>query len=134
MRQNRFRTTREAHSRETAEDYVELVGSLIEEKGEARTVDLAAAMGVSQVTVTKTLRRLQRDGLIHMQPYRSIFLTEEGQALAAECKSRHELVTRFLLALGVSQQTAETDAEGIEHHVSQETLTSMDAFLASRGR
>lgn len=116
---------RQDHSSEIAEDYVELIAQLIAQSGEARTVDLAARLGVSHVTVTKTLARLQRDGLIRSEPYRSIFLTDSGQNLAQRSRERHALVVEFLCRLGVSADTAELDAEGIEHHVSDETLQAM---------
>ena len=131
---DRFQRTRDDHSRENAEDYVELIESLISETGEARAVDLAERLGVSHVTVSKTIQRLQREGFVTSQPYRSIFLTEKGKAVAAASKERHDLVLRFLLALGVSADVAETDSEGIEHHVSQETLDSMRRFLDSKAR
>jgi DtxR family transcriptional regulator, manganese transport regulator len=129
MTTNRYRRTREDHSRENAEDYVELISSLIAEKGEARGVDLAERMGVSHVTVGKTIQRLQREGLVTAQPYRSIFLTEAGQQMAAQARSRHETVVRFLLHIGVAPEVAETDAEGIEHHVSEATLAAIRTFL-----
>ncbi len=127
---NRFRRTREDHSRETAEDYVELINSLIAERGEARSVDMAERLGISHVAVSKTIQRLQREGLVTMQPYRSIFLTEEGKKLAASSQQRHELVHDFLVALGVPANVAEQDVEGIEHHVSEETLLAMKEFLS----
>jgi DtxR family manganese transport transcriptional regulator len=130
MSTNRFQRTREDHSREVAEDYVEMIDSLIQETGEARAVDLAQRLGVSHVTVSKTIQRLQREGWVTAQPYRSIFLTEQGAALAAESRARHDLVIRFLRGIGVSEETASSDAEGIEHHVSQETLAAMRAFLS----
>ncbi|MFN3728546.1 MAG: manganese-binding transcriptional regulator MntR [Fimbriimonadaceae bacterium] len=126
---NRFARTREDHSREYAEDYVELIDSLIKETGEARVVDLASALGVSHVTVSKTIQRLQREGLVVTQRYRSIFLTDAGRALADAARQRHEIVLRFLSALGVPESVAETDAEGIEHHVSDATLQAMARFV-----
>lgn len=131
---DRFARTRSDHAEETAADYVELIQDLIEERGEARAADVASALGVSHVTVSKTVQRLQRDGLVTSQPYRSIFLTEEGKALAARMRAKHQTVLDFLLALGVSPEVAETDAEGIEHHVSAETLEAMDKFLAVSNR
>lgn len=131
---DRFQRTREDHSRENAEDYVELIETLIQETGEARAVDLAERLGVSHVTVSKTVQRLQREGYVTTQPYRSIFLTDKGRSVAAESRARHDLVLRFLKALGVSADVAETDSEGIEHHVSQETLQAMRRFLESSGR
>lgn len=132
MSTNRFQRTREDHSRERAEDYVEMIDALIRETGEARAVDLAERLGVSHVTVAKTVQRLQRDGLVTAQPYRSIFLTEMGAELAAASRSRHDLVLAFLKALGVSNDVADIDAEGIEHHVSAETLAAMRRFLDGR--
>ena len=126
---DRFQRTRDDHSRENAEDYVELIESLISETGEARAVDLAERLGVSHVTVSKTVQRLQREGYVTSQPYRSIFLTDKGRKVAAASRERHELVLRFLLALGVSSDTAEIDAEGIEHHVSEETLEAMRRYV-----
>jgi DtxR family manganese transport transcriptional regulator len=112
-----------------AEDYVEMIDSLIRERGEARAVDLAQRLGVSHVTVSKTVQRLQREGFVTALPYRSIFLTEKGAELADASRRRHNLVVDFLLALGVASETAHADAEGIEHHVSDETLTAMSKFL-----
>lgn len=108
---------------------MELIDSLIKESGEARAVDLADALGISHVTVSKTVQRLQRDGYVKSQPYRSIFLTDKGTELAESVRSRHSLVRDFLVALGVDEENAETDAEGIEHHVSSQTLFAMKQFL-----
>ena len=131
MKTNRFERIRADNSRETAEDYVELVESLIAERGEARVVALAAGFGVSQVTVSKTLQRLQREGYVSFEKYRSIFLTPKGQELASYARNRHDIVYRFLRKLGVVADVAEADAEGIEHHVSSETLAAMEQFLNS---
>lgn len=129
---NRFQRTREDHSRENAEDYVELIDAITREKGKTRAVDLARRLGISHVTVTKTVQRLAREGLVASEPYRSIFLTDEGKKLAEKARKRHELVHRFLAALGVPASQAEIDAEGIEHHVSEQTLEAMRRYLASR--
>jgi len=107
-----------------------LIESLIAETGEARAVDLAERLGVSHVTVSKTIQRLQREGFVTTQPYRSIFLTDKGREVAAASRERHDLVLRFLLALGVPADVAEIDSEGIEHHVSVATLDAMRRFLA----
>lgn len=130
---NRYQRTREDHSREKAEDYLELIDSLIRETGEARAVDLAERLGISHVTVTKTVHRLQRDGLVTSQPYRSIFLTEQGMEVARRSRERHLLVHDFLVALGIPDEVAEADAEGIEHHVSGSTLEAMRRFLDANG-
>ncbi|HEY0867250.1 MAG TPA: manganese-binding transcriptional regulator MntR [Fimbriimonas sp.] len=133
MATNRFQRTRDDHSREKAEDYVELIESLIRETGEARAVDLAERLGISQVTVSKTIQRLQREGLVSSQPYRAIFLTEKGTQLAQATRERHRIVHDFLLRLGVREEVAAVDAEGIEHHVSAETLEAMRRFVAEGG-
>ena len=127
------RQTRAAHSAEIAEDYVEVIADLIDSQGEARAIDIARRLGVTHVTVTKTVARLQRSGLVTSRPYRSIFLTEQGRMLAAAVRRRHQIVVAFLMAIGVSEGTALADAEGIEHHVSAETLAAFER-LAARGQ
>lgn len=119
-----FRQTREARRGALIEDYVELIADLIEDGNEARQVDIAARLGVAQPTVAKMLARLSAEGLVSRKPYRGVFLTEAGQKLALESRARHQTVEAFLRALGVSPQTARVDAEGIEHHVSAETLAA----------
>jgi DtxR family manganese transport transcriptional regulator len=121
--------TRQDHSQELAQDYVELIADLIGHQGEARVVDVARRLGVTHVTVNRAVQRLQRAGLVSTEPYRAILLTPTGQRLARESRERHELVARFLEALGVSRAVAESDAEGIEHHVSRETLRAFRKFL-----
>ena len=120
------------HKTETAEDYVELISQLIRSHGEARTVDIAKRLGVSHVTVTKTVARLQKAGFVRSEPYRSIFLTSVGDDLARRSEERHRLVVAFLRKLGVNAADAETDAEGIEHHVSEATMSAIRSFVESR--
>lgn len=122
------RATREANQAELVEDYVELIADLIDATGEARLTDLAARLDVRPATAAKMVSRLQRDGFVTSQPYRSIFLTAAGRTLATESRRRHTIVLRFLLALGVSEETALVDAEGIEHHVSEETLAALEGL------
>ena len=117
-----FRQTREARRGALVEDYLELIADLIEDGNEARQVDIAARLGVSQPTVGKMLARLSTDGLVSRKPYRGVFLTEAGRRKALESRARHEIVEAFLCSLGVTPETARIDAEGIEHHVSAETL------------
>jgi DtxR family manganese transport transcriptional regulator len=127
-----FDRLRKARQTEVAEDYVELIADLLAEQGEARAVDLAERFGVSHATVNKTLGRLAREGFVQTRPYRSIFLTEKGAALASQARRRHEIVLGFLMAIGVSPDTAAIDAEGIEHHVSKETLEVFEKILAGK--
>lgn len=121
----RFHSTRRAHRDETAEDYVEAVAQLIEEQGTARVGQLAKAMGVSHVTVTRIVSRLCKEGLLTTEPHKPIFLTDTGREMAHESHERHLVVLRFLLAIGVEERQAQIDAEGIEHHVSAETLAAL---------
>ena len=127
-----FRQAREARRSELVEDYVELIDDLIGDGGEARQVDIAARLGVAQPTVAKMLKRLSEEGLVQQRPYRGVFLTAAGRALAAQSRERHRVVERFLCALGVSAETARRDAEGIEHHVSAETLEAFRRFAEAR--
>lgn len=126
------RKTRRDNAQETAEDYAEAISDLIAAKGSARSIDLAAHFGISPATVAKTLVRLKRDGLVTSEPYRPIFLTPAGSALADASRARHRLVTDFLRHLGVPAHIAEADAEGIEHHASAETLAAFRRLLASK--
>jgi DtxR family manganese transport transcriptional regulator len=127
-----FRQTRHNRRTELVEDYVELIADLIADRGEARQVDIAQRLGVAQPTVAKMLKRLAAEGLIQQRPYRGVFLTEEGSGLAERSRQRHQIVENFLCALGISPETARVDAEGIEHHVSLETLAAFRAFLQKR--
>jgi len=124
-----FRRSRRDRAAETAQDYVEAIADLSALFGEARVVDLARRLGVTHVTVNRTLARLQKNGLVNTKPYRAIFLTAAGGKLAAECKQRHETVVSFLRSLGIPEKVAELDAEGIEHHVSPETLAAFERLL-----
>jgi DtxR family transcriptional regulator, manganese transport regulator len=124
-----LRRLRRDRSMETAQDYVEAIADLTASMGEARVVDLARRLGVTHVTVNRTLRRLQRAGYVNTKPYRAIFLTSTGGALAEECRRRHQTVVSFLRSLGINDRIAEMDAEGIEHHVSPETLAALEKWL-----
>ena len=133
-RSERFSRNREQHATETAEDYVEAVQELIDSKGECRVQELARHFSVSHVTVSRTVGRLQKDGLLETAPYKPITLTTKGRKLADRVRKRHEVVLDFLLALGVDKKTAQIDSEGIEHHVSEKTLAAMKKFLKQSGK
>jgi DtxR family transcriptional regulator, manganese transport regulator len=128
----RFGKTRTAQSTAVLEDYVELIADLLATAGEARTTDIARRLGVSHPTAINAIARLRREALATGRPYRGVFLTEKGQALAKRVRVRHRLVVDVLLALGVPAEAAEADAEGIEHHVSETTLKAFAQFLQSR--
>ncbi|MFN7613620.1 MAG: manganese-binding transcriptional regulator MntR [Phycisphaerae bacterium] len=123
-------SVRAAHANELAEDYVEAIAMLIQTQGEARVVDLAKLMGVSHVTVVRTVARLQREKLVNSQPYRAIFLTAAGERLARRSRERHALVVAILRSLGVPARISERDAEGIEHHCSPQTLAAFARSVA----
>ena len=127
-----FGHVRSAHAMETTEDYVELIGDLIDTRGEARLVEIAERLGISQPSAGKTIARLQREGFVTSEPYRSIFLTEKGRALADRTRARHDVVYRFFVAIGVCEETARRDSEGVEHHVSDETLAAFERIIAER--
>jgi len=124
-----FKKVRADHASETAQDYVEAVSDILHRQGECRVKDLAAHMGVSHVTVTRVIARLQEEELVTTEPYRPIRLTAQGERLAASSRRRHEIVLAFLLALGVPEPDARRDTEGIEHHVGQATLDRMATFV-----
>lgn len=131
---NQHERTRVDHATEIAEDYVEAIAEIIEEQGVCRVKDLSEYFAVSHVTVNRTVARLQRDGYATTEPYSPVELTSKGARLAKHSRHRHEIVFSFLVALGVSEETAATDTEGIEHHVSPETLTVMEAFISKAHR
>ena len=125
----RFGKARTAQSSALLEDYVELISDLIGDGGEARPTDIARRLGVSHATAIKTIGRLKREGLAVAKPYRGVFLTDAGERLAERCRNRHRLVVDLLLAVGVPAEAAESDAEGLEHHVSDATLAAFERFL-----
>jgi DtxR family transcriptional regulator, manganese transport regulator len=128
----RFGKTRSAQSSALLEDYVELISDLISDGGEARPTDIARRLGVTHATAIKTIGRLKREGLAMAKPYRGVFLTTAGEVLADRVRARHRVVVDLLLAVGVPAAAAEQDAEGIEHHVSDETLAAFGRFLRGR--
>jgi DtxR family manganese transport transcriptional regulator len=128
----RFGKTRSAQSTALFEDYVELIADLLTSSGEARPTDVARRLGVSHATAIKTISRLKRAGLATSRPYRGVFLTEKGRELAERSHARHRLVVDLLRAVGVPAEAAESDAEGMEHHVSDVTLRAFAQFLKSR--
>jgi DtxR family manganese transport transcriptional regulator len=127
-----FQRSRRDRAGEIAQDYVEAIADLSADVGEARVTDLARRLGVTHVTVNRTLARLRQAGYVNTKPYRAIFLTDAGRKLAVESKQRHETVVAFLQSLGISKKAAELDAEGIEHHVSPETLAAFERRLKKR--
>ena len=123
-----FKKVRKAHQIENTEDYLELIADLLNRNGEVRIVDIAEKLDIAQSTANKTIKRLVKQGYINKAPYRSIFLSLKGQIIASNSKKRHKIVYEFLKNLGLDHNTATTDSEGIEHHVSKKTLIKMEKF------
>jgi DtxR family transcriptional regulator, manganese transport regulator len=129
-----FKQAREERRSALTEDYVELIAELIDLAGGARQVDVAARLGVAQPTVAKVLKRLQSEGYVVQTRQSGVSLTETGWALARRSRERHRIVQEFLTLLGVPAEVACRDAEGIEHHVSQDTLDAFARALRLRER
>jgi len=126
-----FIATRIHHLSELAEDYVELISDLILNKGEAKIKDIADHMGVSHVTVIRTIQRLKKKGYVSSEKHQSLTLTDEGIKLATYSKKRHEFLLKYFITLGVPENIAKIDAEGMEHHISPTTIMVLQKHLAS---
>lgn len=111
------------------EDYLEVIYELIQHKGYATTVDISNYLNVSSPSVTKMLQRLNESGHINYEKYRGISLTESGMAVAENIHQRHGVLADFLKMIGVEDETANNDAEGIEHHLHPETLKKLEEFI-----
>ena len=129
----RFGQARAARSATLMEDYVELIADLIAAHGEARATEVAKRLGVAHPTALKCIARLKREGLVTSRPYRGVFLTDAGAALAQKVRARHRLIVDTLCAIGVPREAAEADAEGMEHHASEATLAAFARFIAAKG-
>jgi Mn-dependent DtxR family transcriptional regulator len=110
----------------STEDYLERIGELMEAKGYARVVDIAARLEVSQPSVTAMVQRLAEAGYLHYEKYRGLVMTAAGQAVARRMRGRHAALKRFLSLLGVDEQTQEKDIEGWEHCLSAATLERLE--------
>jgi DtxR family transcriptional regulator, manganese transport regulator len=132
LQAGRFGKDRLARANALREDYVELIADLLATAGQARPTDIAKRLGVSHVSVIRMIARLKRDGLVVGQPYRGVFLTAIGKALAEQVRQRHRIVVDLLVAIGVPTEAAEADAEGMEHYVSNATLRAFGRYLRVR--
>ncbi|MEQ9823576.1 MAG: iron dependent repressor, metal binding and dimerization domain protein [Puniceicoccaceae bacterium] len=122
---------RRQHQSEITQDYVEAIYRLKEEGKGTRVTDIQGVFGVSHVTVIRTLARLEEAELLVKQQG-SVTLTDTGREIAVKAYRRHNLVMEFLRSLGVSEKTAAADTEGIEHHLSEETVEAIQRFLDSK--
>jgi Mn-dependent DtxR family transcriptional regulator len=131
----RLESIRDAHNAEKAvrttrmEDYLEVIYELIQHKGYATTVDISSYLNVSSPSVTKMLQRLSESGHVNYEKYRGITLTDSGMAVAKSIHDRHGVLAEFFMMIGVDEDTANRDAEGIEHHLHPETLKKLEEFV-----
>jgi len=108
---------------QTAEDYLERIHELIEQKGYARVVDIASSLKVKQASVTSMVQKLAEAGYLKYEKYRGLILTDQGRGVAREIQNRHETLSRFFSLFGLDAETQRHDIEGIEHHLSPDTVT-----------
>lgn len=111
------------------EDYLEVIYELVEEKGYATTVDISTYLNVSSPSVTKMVQRLDESGYLIYEKYRGIKLTDEGIRVARSIRNRHGLLAEFFKIIGVDEEIANNDAEGIEHHLHPQTIKKLDEFV-----
>jgi Mn-dependent DtxR family transcriptional regulator len=116
------------------EDYLERILELINSKGYARVIDIAAALEISQASVTNMVQRLDVEGLLKYEKYRGLILTVAGKTLARKIAQRHRLLTDFLTLLGLDKRIIYHDVEGMEHHISPPTLRAIEALTAQLRR
>lgn len=110
------------------EDYLERIRELIQKKGYARVVDIAAELKISQASVTTMIQRLDAEGLVKYEKYRGMVLTTVGEEVAKRIAHRHELLTNFLRQFGLDEEVIAHDVEGMEHHVSPGTFSAIEAL------
>ena len=132
---NRLLAIRDANSvkkedrTDRMEDYLEVIYELVQEKGYATTVDISSYLNVSSPSVTKMMQKLDETGYLKYEKYRGIKLTNEGIRIARNIRNRHGLLAEFFMIIGVDEETANNDAEGIEHHLHPETMRKLEEFI-----
>lgn len=136
--ENRLKFIRDAHDKKEGqgqqytnrmEDYMEVIYELIQQKGYAAAVDISECLSVSSPSVTQMLRRLDESKYLRYEKYRGISLTRKGIEVAENIRQKHSLLTEFLKMIGVDENTANIDVEGIEHHLHTETLKKLQEFI-----
>ena len=134
-KENRLEAIRYANSvkkedrTDRMEDYLEVIYELVQEKGYATTVDISSYLNVSSPSVTKMMQKLDETGYLKYEKYRGIKLTNEGTRIARNIRNRHGLLAEFFMIIGVDEETANNDAEGIEHHLHPETMKKLEEFI-----
>jgi Mn-dependent DtxR family transcriptional regulator len=132
---NRLLAIRDANSvkkqdrTDRMEDYLEVIYELVQQKGYATTVDISSYLNVSSPSVTKMMQKLDETGYLNYEKYRGIKLTNEGTRIARNIRNRHGLLAEFFMIIGVDEETANNDAEGIEHHLHPETMKKLEEFI-----
>ena len=132
---NRLSAIRDANSvkkqdrTDRMEDYLEVIYELVQQKGYATTVDISSYLNVSSPSVTKMMQKLDETGYLKYEKYRGIKLTNEGIRIARNIRNRHGLLAEFFMIIGVDEETANNDAEGIEHHLHPETMKKLEEFI-----
>jgi len=114
---------------ERREDYLEIISELVEMKGYATTLDISRYMNVSPPSVTKMLQKLDEKGYLEYEKYHGINLTEKGNKIAYTIRQKHGILLEFFEILGVGNETANQDAEGIEHHLNPKTIRQLRKFI-----
>jgi Mn-dependent DtxR family transcriptional regulator len=137
--ENRLKSIRDAHNKkedeqeqlhtDRMEDYLEVIYELIQKKGYATAIDISESLNVSSPSVTKMLQRLDESKYLRYERYRGISLTNEGVSMAENIHEKHSLLIEFLKMIGVDENVANIDAEGIEHHLHPETLKKLQVFI-----
>lgn len=123
------REKKEEEHTDRMEDYLEVIYELMQQKGYATAVDISKYLNVSSPSVTKMIQRLNENGHLNYEKYRGISLTRQGISIAKNIHNRHDLLTEFLVMIGVNEYIANSDAEGIEHHLHPETLKKLEEFV-----
>ena len=119
--------------RKSSEDYLEQILIIREQKGEVRSIDIAAALGVTKPSVSFAMKKLRENGYIQMDEGSYITLTEAGMTIAQRIYDRHKALTIFLQRIGVDEKTAREDACKIEHDISDETFHAILRQIGQNG-
>ena len=122
--------SKKSRSSPRMEDYLEVISELVEQKGYATTLDISRYMNVSAPSVTKMLQRLDDGGYLEYEKYRGINLTSKGAQLAETIRQKHGILLEFFEILGIGHETANQDAEGIEHHLNPKTIKQLRKFIS----
>ena len=121
--------TRESRESVAVEDYLEKILELIDSKGYARVADIAEGLGIAQPSVSNMMKRLDEKGLLKYEKYRGMTLTDQGETVARRIIKRHGILEDFLGLVGIDKETAYNDVEGMEHHISPQTLRAIEQIL-----